>query len=279
MKTIFHIEDRGFQFIFHWVSYMLGGLRHIDTGNSIYGNLGGGVYEKNKDKYISGNLQKPYYIFFLKYDESVSYLKESLDLISDEFILIKEFDINDEDIVINNFGEPIYEIGTHLHPDSYVFLRNLFLKKISDNESKHKGKKYFIRRSKSHLSLGNVMENQIKRRQITNEDNLCETLESIGVESIFLEDYSFFEKILIFNQSDMIISPNSAALTFSIFSDLSTKIIEINVEAPHQISNQYESQCKCLNIPYFKLISEKIDSYDNMHVEPENLINLLQTLK
>jgi hypothetical protein len=278
MKTIFHIEDRGYQFIFHWVSYMLGGLRHIDTGNSIYGSGGGGIYEKNINNYSIGKLKKPFYLYFSKFDLNIDYIKQSLDLISDDFILIKESEINNDDIVINNFGEKFYDNGTHLNPEVYFFLKNLFLDKINQNDTTYIGKKYFIRRDKSHLLIGNKNENEIKRRQIINENELCESLKLLGIDSIYLEDLPFVEKIKLFNQSEIIISPNSGSLTFSIFSNPSTKIIEINTESPHQISHQYKSQCDVLDIPYFKLISKKIDDYDNMYVDPINLISLLKKL-
>jgi hypothetical protein len=58
------------------------------------------------------------------------YLKESLDMISDDFKIIKNEDIEQEDIVINNYGEIFYDKESHLEPESYVFLRDIFLKNI-----------------------------------------------------------------------------------------------------------------------------------------------------
>lgn len=278
MKTIFHLEDRGIDFIFHWVSYMLVGLRHLDTGKHVLGYRGGGAYEKNTHLYQSGNVTKPYYVFISKPYDDIHYVNESLDIISNDFILIKESDIDSDDIVVNNFGEPFYDNGFHLEPEAYIFLRNLFLNKLNFQDSIHKNKKYFIRRDKSHLLVGNKNQNEIKRRQIINESELVSSLKNFGYESIYLEDFSFKEKIEIFYFSSVILSPNSGALTFSIFSGHETKIIEINTGTPHQIHHQYKSQCDALNIPYYKFISKKIDINDNMYVDINSLCELVKNI-
>jgi hypothetical protein len=257
---------------------MMSGLRHLDTNQSRYGHQGGGSYEKNIDKYVVGTVKKPYYIFFSNIDMTISYIEESLKLISDKYIVISQSEIDENDIIINNFGEIIYDNVTHLSPESYVFIRNLFLDKIKTPNSKFEGKKYFIRRDKSHLLPGNEKENYIKRRQIINENELSNSLNDLGFESIYLEDYSFIDKITIFNQSSVIVSPNSGALTFSIFSSQLTKIFEINTEFPSQISNQYKSQCDSLKIPYFKFISNKLDDNDNMIVDIDKIKEILNNI-
>jgi len=246
---------------------MISGLRLIDTNLSRTGIGGGGKYEKNIEEYIHGRIEKPYYIFFSKLDVNNPYIKESLELISDDYIVVDNSDIKQDDIIVNNYGEFIQDNPNHLHTDAYFFLRELFLKKLNKGTTNFFGEKIYLRRDRSHLCSGNNKENQIKRRQIINEEELVDYLKKIDIKSIYLEDLSFIDKIKLFNQSDIIISPNSGGLTFSIFCETKTRVVEINVVNPIQISHQYKSQCDVLNIPYYRFDSDKIDQNDNMMVD------------
>jgi capsular polysaccharide biosynthesis protein len=121
----------------------------------------------------------------------------------------------------------------------------------------------------------NRNDSNARRRQISNEIELSEKLKELGIETIFLEDYQIKEKIDIFNNSDLIISPNSGGLTFTIFSTENTKIIEINVDNPNQISHQYRDQCHALNVPYYKYTAQKLDSDDNMTIDVKDFCNFI----
>lgn len=262
-KIIFHIENRGSDYIYHWYIYMLAGLRHIPNNCNRFGNDGGGALEKNyNEEYLK--LNKPYNICFSNIDKLNNFQKESLDIISEFYTYVPNNEILDNDIIVNNYGEFIINTPTHVDKEAYIFLKNLFLNKINCVDSVYKNKKYYLSRSKSHLLEGN---SGIKRRQIINENDFINYLKLNDIQNIFLEDISTVEKIKLFNQASVIISPNSGGLLFSLFSSKNTKIIELNVETPHQISTQYKDQCDVLNIPYYKFITQKIDPMDNMFVE------------
>jgi hypothetical protein len=275
-RTVFHIEDRGNKWIAHWILYMLCGLRHVNNNtsrndNNVISNLkGGGMLEQNVNLYKPTNVNKPYNIYIPYIKEFTDFQKESLELISDSFNLISE--INDDDIVINNYGEFIDIKNGCITTEGYEFIRNLYLPKCQF-ENKFKNKKYYLSRSKSHLLSGNQSDNSIKRRQVINEEELSDSLKKYDIETIFLEDYNFKEKIQIFQESELIISPNSGGLTFSLFADQNTKIIELNVKEPSQISNTYYTQCSYLKIPYYRYITNKIDLNDNMIVDCNDFIN------
>jgi len=32
MRLVYHIEDRGYEFIYYWIIYMIGGLKYIEEG-------------------------------------------------------------------------------------------------------------------------------------------------------------------------------------------------------------------------------------------------------
>jgi len=276
-KTVFHIEDRGEKWIFHWITYMLAGLRHIGKDTSRFGTGGGGSFEQNAELYNSTIVKEPYYLYISKTKNFINYQQESLDLIKDKFITLNKEDIQAADIVINNYGEEISDNPFHISSEGYLFLRNLFLRNI--NKDKFKNKKFYISRSRSHLLEGNKLDNNAKRRQIINEKELSLELAKFDINTIFLEDFSFKEKIEIFNTADTIISPNSGGLTFSIFSDKNTKIVEINAREPAQISHQYKSQCSALDIPYYIFYSDKYDSNDNIDIDVNSFLNFLKNNK
>ena len=221
-RVVFLIENRGDKWIFHWYSYILSGFRHLNVGSSRTGNgcRWGNNYppkieEKNVDKYLPENVSKPYNICFRGINDFELFQMESLDIIKDEYNVINYNDITDEDIVIFNYGEQILDDPYHISSEGYQFIKKLLLSKLSFTNSVHKGKKYFVSRNKSHELSGN---NSTKRRQILNESELLPILEKYNIEMIFLEDYSTAEKIEIFQNSSLIVSPNSGSLTFTIFS-------------------------------------------------------------
>ena len=281
-KVVFLIENRGDKWIFHWYSYILSGFRHINVGSSRNGNgcrWGNSnpprIEEKNVDNYLPENLSKPYNVCFRNINDFESFQLESLDIIKDDYNVINYNDINDDDIVIFNYGEQILDNPYHISSDGYEFIKNLFLNRLSFTNSIHEGKKYFVSRNKSHELSGN---SSIKRRQILNESELFPILEKYNVEMIFLEYYSTVEKIEIFQKSSLIISPNSGALTFTIFSGKNLKVIELNVAYPNQISHQYKNQCNFFNTPYYKFITEKIDHNDNMIVNINEFDSFLEKI-
>jgi len=284
-RVIFYIENRGRDWIFHWMIYAIAGLRYINTNLSRNGNgcNWGSLWasnintgkEQNIHLYDSSKVNPPFYICFKNTEKFLDFQKETLDLIKDEFILIMEADIKADDIVVFNYGEKILDNPYHISLDGYKFIKNLFLSKINIENSKHKNKKYYLSRSRSHLLDANRNDSNARRRQISNEIELSEKLKELGIETIFLEDYQIKEKIDIFNNSDLIISPNSGGLTFTIFSTENTKIIEINVDNPNQISHQYRDQCHALNVPYYKYTTQKLDSDDNMTIDVKDFCNFI----
>jgi capsular polysaccharide biosynthesis protein len=261
---------------------MISGFRHINKNTSRNGNgckwgdrFPPKIYEKNSDKFFPEQISAPYNISFRDINYFDDFQNESLDIIKTNFNVVNYNDIKDDDIVIFNYGEQILDDPYHISSEGYQFVQDLFLKNININESKHKNKKYFVSRNKSHELSGN---NSIKRRQIINEHELLPILEKFNIEMIYLEDFNTIEKIDIFNNSSLIISPNSGSLTFTIFSGKNLKVIELNVDSPGQISYQYENQCHFFNVPYYKFVTQKIDDNDNMIVNVDEFDTFLKQL-
>ena len=159
--------------------------------------------EKNIELYNPSEVKKPYYIFFKNIDKFTDYQQQTFELIKDEYIILKESEITDDDIVVYNYGEPITHTPFVISPDAYYFLKKLLSSKI-DFDNKYKNKKYFLSRSKSHYTKGNTSDEVVvKRRQILNETDLTLKLNEFGIETIFLEDYDVIEKIKIFRNASL----------------------------------------------------------------------------
>lgn len=262
-KIILNIQDCGSDFIYHWFILMLGSLRRIP-------NI---LKELNSNDPSILNLKPPYYITFLGKDNLSNFQKESLDLISSNYIFVPKDKINKNDIIINTYGEPVNDYGCLNDPDLYYFIKNLFLNNnIKINSNKFKNKKYFISRKKSHLLDGNK---GVKRRHILNEEELKKALSNFNIEFIDLEDYETLDKIKLFSNADTIISPNSGGLTFSLFAGEKTKIIEINPLNAHMVKHLYQCMCYECNIPYYRFHSDGVDDLDNMTVNIDKFINFL----
>jgi hypothetical protein len=281
---------------------MIAGLRHIVDKKPTTGKDGHGRMQRNLEFYNKENDNKPYTIYLSNDMDGMfsynlnDYQKQTIDLLKDDFVFIEKSEIKEEDIIINNYGEPLYYIeGDNAHnqyvislndpnstiynaKDGYTFLREMGNKVLISEEDilRYKDKKFYLSRSKSHLLDGNSSVGNIRRRHLLNEMELQNELKKYNINFIYLEDYNLEEKIKIFKLASLIISPNSGGLLFSLYSNENTNIVELNVETPHQISKQYYDICKSFNIPYTKFICDKVDYNDNMTIEIDLFINLLK---
>ena len=123
---------------------------------------------------------------------------------------------------------------------------------------------------------GNREDNNARRRQIVNENEVVESLEDIGIKPIFFEDYTMSEKIQIMNNASLVVAPQSGGLTFSLFANHNTDIVEIYPPNPHQYCDQYIDVCRALNIPFRRFTDvAKLDMYDNMVVDSRKLVEFI----
>jgi len=102
-------------------------------------------------------------------------------------------------------------------------------------------------------------------------------LEKQGFKAIHFEDYTVSEKVQIFNNAKRVIAPQSGGLVFSLFASPTTEIVEIYPPNPHQYCDQYIDICRVLGISFKRFTDVvKVDRYDNMTVQPDQLINFIQ---
>jgi len=213
----YEMEDRGHQWMYHWLIYMIGGLRRLPGESVVY--------------------------FTFPTLQNQGYHGESLAIIEDKYKLIQS-PINGK-YLGKHHGEPLLA-ADRVDEGTYPFLRNLFLSRLPSpvfNETQY----IYITRNNCHiLNPGNGGK---ATRQIVNEDELLPDLRALGFEILQFEDYSFKKKVEYFQTSSVIISPGSGCLTYSLFADTRCKIVEI---LPANITqmDHYKAICHTLNIPY-----------------------------
>jgi capsular polysaccharide biosynthesis protein len=194
METVYVIKDRGYHWMYHWIILMLGGLRNIKESKPL-------------------KIYCPFNYF--KYND-LCFQQESLDMISEEYV---ETTPNESNNIVVIDGESLLKPDM-VNFETYTFLRSLYLSKCPSFD--FTGKRYYLTRKNAGLS--NPLNEKISSRHILNEESMFPILLDNGFEIISLEDYSFKDKIKIFNTAGIIMSPNSGGLTLSLFASKRTKL-------------------------------------------------------
>jgi capsular polysaccharide biosynthesis protein len=233
---------------------MLGGLRHINNKDQV------NIYYDGEFKDVNG---KNYHI-------------ESLNLIRHKYNFVKP-DISAD--IIRLPGEPLIK-PDHVHPDTYIFLRNLFLSSIE--KPLYAGRKYYLTRN--NCGVLNPASKGINIRSILNEHEVYDDLEKYGFEILQFENFTFEEKINIFNTASVIISPNSGGLTCSLFANDKTTIVEI-LPPVIQHHDHYKNICNTLNIKYIRFTnvstvgeSPGLGRVWNMIIDKSYFVDFIKTL-
>ena len=94
-----------------------------------------------------------------------------------------------------------------------------------------------------------------------------------------MEDYSISKKIEIFNTAKIIVSPHGGGLTFSLFANKNTHIIEM-VAPQREWHAQYLQITTALGIPFHRFSDVKIDNNinNNMIVNITELVKLIKQI-
>jgi hypothetical protein len=87
---------------------------------------------------------------------------------------------------------------------------------------------YISRRTWMHGDTSNIGTNYTTRRKLINEDELVEILKKNGFEEIFSENLNTIEKILLFNNADIVVGPIGGGLCNVLFSKKDCRLISIN---------------------------------------------------
>jgi hypothetical protein len=290
---IYYLEYRGYTYLFHFIIFTLGGLYYI-TDNSpinIYipylvkdcdildMNIMNSMCEvKEEERIRSYDNKYPGYFghkLNFDYDKETKLQKEMLEFIRGRYNIIytlKDIDLDKYDIVYH-YGYPGWYPEGYIDKGCCLFLRNLYL--LDDTPLKlKKGRYIYITRNFSeNLALNNFK----KTRQILNETNLYNELYKFGFEYIQFENYNLKEKIDLFQSSEIIVSPHSGGLTFSLFANKNTNIIEIIDPRLLPRCRWYKEICVALDINhsfYLNNVSSDIDN--NLIINVDDFMQVIK---
>lgn len=256
-KVVHILEWRAHSIFMHWFQYVISGL-----------------YDLSEEP-------KP-----VKFHTSITedFQRETLRLLTPDYEFIENLEGYTK---ISHFGAPcktLYSVEDHY----YHFVREQILIKNNLEINTPPFRRIYLRRSRTPMLKhhGNYA-----RRTIMDEDKLVEVLETNGYECLFLEDYSLCDKIRLFQEAELIVSPNGGALTGCYFSHKDSHIVILSPKNPGE--QHYFHLCNVLSIPNtcydnLKFLDKdgKVTThfgigvpYSMQILDYDHLLNFLETIK
>jgi hypothetical protein len=279
-KTIFLLEHRGgWWSLYHFLVYNLGGLYYIEHGD--YHIRHNDSVKLNDTRVVSKPSTPLIYPLTICLQRGTgpmdAIINEAFHMIRDRYTFIDTLPSGDQYEIISIYGEPCNLNSASNNPTNvFPFLRNLCLSRITMQPTSLKfPTRFFIGRKQSLKNKNTYHTNVV--RTILNEYVFVNRLKEYKISCIYLEDYSFPEKIQLFNQAHLILSTNSSALTCLMWCTPSTHVIEIlNKPINCGKGNHYKLICDTLGISYQRFSSINDDANGNFTIEDNSIIyNLL----
>lgn len=274
-ETVFYLEGRGGMWIYHFFVLNLGGLYFILNENYNVRGLHNTSNLLESDKIVNEPSNKKIHLPIKIYMVNIlPFQRETFEIIKDKFELVEDLSKIQDYELVSIYGETCETNPYSDHPTIiFPFLRNLFLEKM--NFDIIPAKRIYITRKQSESQ-----HNGILKRSILNEKDLYDKLSKYGFEYIQLENYNTHDKIKLFMESEIIISPHSSALTLLLAANKNTKIIEIlNKGELGFPNNHYQNIARYLGLNYNRFSDISEDIYGNFNLDcykfEEYLLNFL----
>ena len=260
-QTIFYLEGRGGMYLYHFFVYNLGGLLYIINKKYNIRIPNTSALLEDKSKIVSAPTTEIQFPIKIHMKDVLPFQREAFEIIKEKFELVENLDTLSDYEIVSIYGETCKKNPYSDNPQFiFSFLRNLFHEKC--NHQLIKGKRIFITRKNSESQHNGVL-----KRYILNEPELNKILNKYKFEFIQLEDYNTNDKIKLFMESDVILSSHSGSLTFSLFSNKNTKIIEILNNGtqgfPH---DHYINICSVLGLNYNRYSNINEDKNGNFNI-------------
>lgn len=214
--------------------------------------------------------------------DHLQYIKEALQLLG----------VNSSDIIIhnsNNKYETVYLSSSLTHnglsnspPRDEIFeIYDLMIenawKQSEDINFQLYDKIYISRRTSTGKSnIQNIGTNYTNRRRLMNEDELVDTLEKCGFKEIFGENYTFLEKVILFNSAKEVIGAIGGTIINTIFCKSDCKIMALVSPDFLRVNGRIKYPLLKKNIIYFENTSLTMDNKkyknysDNVRVKIKN---------
>lgn len=270
-QTIFYLEGRGSMYLYHFFVYNLGGLYYILNKKYNIHVPNTSVLLEDKSKIVSVPTTEINFPIKIYMTDVLPFQREAFEIIKDKFELVEDLNTISDYEIVSIYGEPSITNIVENPKIIFPFLRDLFSQKF--NNEIIKGKRIFITRKNSESQ-----HNGILRRYILNEIELKNMLNKYNFEFIQLEDYNTNDKIKLFMESEVIVSSNSGSLTFSLFTNKNTKIIEILNKGTTGFShNHYIDICGTLGLNYNRYSNINEDTNGNFNINVPDFEKYLLT--
>jgi len=269
-STIFYLEGRGGCWIFHFFIYNLGGLFYILDKKYDIRNTDS-VLLKDKSKIVNEPTTEITFPIKIYMEDVLPFQREAFEIIKDKFELIEDLNSVQNYEIVSIYGETCKNNHVNDNPQIYHFLRNLFIEKM--HYPMIKGKRIFITR------LSNSNHNGRQLRIVLNENALINMLNKYNFEYVQLEKYTTFDKIKLFMESEIILSTHGSQLTFSLFSNTESKIIEILNKGTLGFPNNHIVHiCNSLKLNYNRYSDINEDESGNCYIDVKEFEKYLLTL-
>lgn len=286
--NVYYLQNRHYSYLYHFIFWQLGCLTYLPKDEYIFLYFPMfGDFEKEdieilnrisfqdhplRDQYPEKALGELEHIYFNNIKSNKLIYLDILKLLPKNYKIILSY----KDLP-KNFKIESIRINKSCSEDSISSEEINFLKNILNaNNALDATRRIYITRKNSE----NLTANTIKTRQIINENELFIFLKKLNFEFIHLENLSLKDKINLFNSAEIIISPNSGALSFLLFANSKTQVIEL---FPLPLEKkfchiQFKELSEALGLKYYRFRDmTKYDDQFNMEVDVnklENFINL-----
>ena len=238
ISIIYDIDHRGADSIYHFLYYVIAGLRLI---------------EKENEKIN----------IYISWFKEIKYYDEFIELFKDKFnILTKQEELIGKRI-LNHFGEPLLDFDK-IAVDGYKYVVN----KLQPfcKYSMIKGKYVFV--------VNN--EKNEKQYQITNNNELTSLLSKYNIETVEINKLNLEQTVKLFQESEVIIGTFDGGLSLIPLCNSKQKIIElVKPDMAHNMRH-YKVLSDIFKLQYYRFTSvSSVDSNSNITVKLQELENLL----
>ncbi len=250
MDPVYLLENRAFEYFYHWIFYMLASLRQLEKP------------DRKVDIYM------PYF-------KDHGFHRDSLKHFEDKFnFLFEEKDVKGREVRIHP-GEEIIGVD-EIAEEGYIYIRNKVLRNHAHTVVP--GKYVYISRGGSEKLISNVERGQ--HHSILNDFELMNMLSAFPFEVVALEKLSFDEKVKLYCEAEIIVAPYGGSLVPCVFANKGTTIIELSsIGVPLTGWEHYKKICKTIGVRYFGYHNINYqDARFNIHVKLDELYKLLSAL-
>lgn len=270
-ETIFFLEGRGGAYPYHFFMYNLSGLYYISKKIYDHKRSGSLLFNDNPRRIVSSPTTQITFPIKIHMKDILPFQREAFDIIKDKFELIEDLSKHNDYEIVSIYGAPAEISDNNDGIEVFPFIRSIFTQNMNFNMKT--GKRIFITRRNSESQHQGVL-----KRCIMNEGLLMNMLQKYNFEYIQLENFTTFEKIKLFMESEVIVSSNSGALSFLLFADKNAKIVEIIKNGEGLGNNHYLTICKHLNLNYNRYSNINEDRLGNFNLNVEEFEKYLISL-